>query len=73
MTENDQMKIAEARSSFTGKTLMKEAFANAEGRELYEASKELEKDFHEPVLAAEQVERQATKSKSRSQAPTRHM
>jgi len=55
------------------KTLMKEAFAQAEGRELYTAMKDVEKEFHEPVREAEQAARQAVKSKARSQAPARHM
>lgn len=48
------------------KTLMKEAFVKVEGRDLYEASKEVEKEFHEPARVAEQAARQATKDRSMS-------
>lgn len=55
------------------KSLMKEAFAKAEGRELYDAMKDVEKEFHEPARQAEQAARQQTKSKSQSRAPARQM
>lgn len=55
------------------KTLMKEAFEKVEGRELYDASKEIEKEFHEPIREAERAVRQTNKTKSQSRAPTRQM
>ncbi len=55
------------------KTLMKDAFARTEGRELYDASKELEKQFHEPKRDAARAERQATRSQKPARAPERHM
>ncbi len=51
------------------KTMMKDAFAKAEGRELYDASKEVEKEFHAPV----REERQAKRVQSKPRSLTRHM
>jgi len=53
------------------KKLMKEAFQEAEGRDLYEVSKALEKEHHLPKREAEQAVRQQAKSKSQTRAPTR--
>lgn len=55
------------------KTLMKDAFAHAEGRELYEASKELEQKFHTPKREAERVARQTNRKQTVSRAPERRM
>lgn len=55
------------------KTLMKDAFARAEGREFYVASKEVEKEYHEPVRQAERAEREPNQAQSKKRAPARHI
>lgn len=55
------------------KTLMKDAFAHAEGRELYEASKELEQQFHTPKREAERAARQTNRKQTVARTPARRM
>ena len=55
------------------KVLMKDAFAYAEGRELYAASKELEQQFHTPKREAERAARQENRVQTAARAPARHM
>lgn len=55
------------------KTLMKYSFAHAEGRELYEASKELEQQFHRPKREAERAARQTNRKQMVARTPARRM
>ncbi|MCF6200382.1 MAG: hypothetical protein L3J67_13535 [Hyphomicrobiaceae bacterium] len=55
------------------KTLMKDAFAHAEDRELYEASKELEQQYHTPKREAERVARQTNRKQTVARTPARRM
>lgn len=48
------------------KELMKTAYRETEGRELYDTGKALEKQFHEPVREAERTARQVKRSQTRS-------
>ncbi len=55
------------------KTMMKDAFAHSEGRELYEASKELEQQYHTPKRDAERAARRSNTQQTTARAPARHM
>lgn len=48
------------------KTLMKDAYREIEGRELYETGKALEEQHHRPRIEAEQARREKTRDKSRA-------
>ena len=57
------------------KALMKDSFKEADGRDLYEAGKEIEEAYHKPVREAEIAARKAEKlpSKSKGQSRTQSM
>ena len=50
------------------KELMKETFREAEGQELYDHGKAVEKEFHQPVREAAQQAREAKRDQTRSRA-----
>ena len=50
------------------KELMKETFREAEGQELYDHGKAVEKEFHQPVREAAQQAREANRDQTRSRA-----
>ena len=50
------------------KDLMKETFREAEGQELYDHGKAVEKEFHQPVREAAQQAREAKREQTRSRA-----
>lgn len=50
------------------KKLMTKAFRDAEGRELFDVGKEMEKQFHQPVREAAQQAREAKRDQTRSRA-----
>lgn len=50
------------------KELMKEVFREAEGQELYDYGKAVEKEFHQPVRVATQQAREAKRDQARSRA-----
>jgi len=52
------------------KSLMKEAYEQATGLDLYDTGKALEKQYHEPKREEARQARDATKSQSRSRAPS---
>lgn len=52
------------------KKLMTKAFRDAEGRELFDVGKEMEKQFHQPVREAAQQVREAKRGQTRSRART---
>ena len=47
---------------------MKEVFREAEGKELYDHGKAVEKEFHQPVREAAQQAREAKRDQTRSRA-----
>lgn len=53
------------------KTLMKECYQTAHGRDLYAVGKEVEEAYHQPVRAAEIAERRAEQSQTRAQQRSR--
>lgn len=53
--------------------MMKDAFAKAEGRDLFNYCKELEQQFHVPKREAEYATRQKTRKQSQSRAPVQTM
>ena len=67
------MAIQHSISETGAKELMKEAYAQAEGRELYDAFKELEQQFHRPKQEAKSTERRKLRGQMESKAPERHM
>ena len=50
------------------KDLMKEVFRDAEGQELYDHGKAVEKEFHQPMREAAQQAREAKRDQTRSRA-----
>ena len=53
------------------KDLMKSTYNEVEGRDLYDAGKAVEKQFHDPVREAEREAQRADRKATRSKAPSR--
>jgi len=64
VTLADELHITRA----AAKTLMREAFKEADGRDLYDHGKDIEEAYHKPVREAEIAARKVEKLQSRSQS-----
>jgi hypothetical protein len=74
MTDDRNRPPTKTRDSLTdscAKKMMKEAFEEAEGKDLYAYGKAVEKRFHTPVREAERAAQQAERSEKTRSGPQR--